>query len=102
MGEMSRRRKKQIAYNKKHGITPRSIEKAIPDLLGSIHERDYVTVPRAAEEPDLYLPSEDLRKTIGLLRKKMRQAADKMDFEQAAVYRDRITALERRIIEEGL
>ncbi|NLV39816.1 MAG: excinuclease ABC subunit UvrB [Candidatus Hydrogenedentes bacterium] len=102
MGEMARRRKKQIAYNKKHGITPRSIEKAIPDLLGSIHERDYVTVPRAAEEPDLYLPSEDLRKTIGLLRKKMRQAADKMDFEQAAVYRDRITALERRIIEEGL
>ncbi len=102
MGEMSRRRKKQIAYNRKHGITPRSIEKAIPDLLGSIHERDYVTVPRAAEEPDLYLPSEDLRKTIGLRRKKMRQAADKMDFEQAAVYRDRITALERRIIEEGL
>ena len=102
MGEMSRRRKKQIAYNKKHGITPRSIEKAIPDLLGSIHERDYVTVPRAAEEPDLYLPSEDLRKTIGLLRRKMKQAADKMDFEQAAVYRDRITALERRIIEEGL
>ena len=102
MGEMDRRRKRQIAYNKRHGITPRSIEKAIPDLLGSIHERDYVTVPRAAEEPDLYLPSEDTRKTIGLLRKKMRQAADKMDFEQAAVYRDRITALERRIIEEGL
>ncbi|MBW7866570.1 MAG: excinuclease ABC subunit UvrB [Candidatus Hydrogenedentes bacterium] len=102
IAEMDRRRKKQLAYNKKHKITARSIQKAIPDLLNSIHERDYVTVPRAAEDADLYLPSEDLRRTIARLRKKMKDAADKMDFEQAAVHRDRIIALEKRVIEEGL
>ncbi|HEX73018.1 MAG TPA: excinuclease ABC subunit UvrB, partial [Candidatus Hydrogenedentes bacterium] len=43
LDEMNRRRAKQLAYNKKRKITPRSIRKAIPDLLQSIHERDYVT-----------------------------------------------------------
>ena len=102
IGEMNRRRELQAAYNKKHRITPRSITKSISKVMSSIYERDYVTVPKAAEEPELYTPSFDIQKTIRELRKKMKQAADKMDFEQAAVYRDRITALERRIIEEGL
>lgn len=102
LDEMNRRRTKQMAYNKKHKITPRSIKKAIPDLLQSIHERDYVTVPIAAEDPDLYLPARDLAKTIRKLTKQMKEAADRMDFETAAVYRDRIRALDRRQIEEGL
>ena len=100
--EMNRRRAKQLAYNKKHKITPRSIRKAVPDLLQSIHERDYVTVPIAAEDPDLYLPARDLDKTIRKLTKQMKEAADRMDFESAAAYRDRIRALQRRQIEEGL
>ncbi len=102
LDEMNRRRAKQIAYNKKHKITPRSIRKAIPDLLQSIHERDYVTVPIAAEDPDLYLPARDLERTIRKLKKQMKEAADRMDFETAAACRDRIRALERRQIEEGL
>jgi len=100
--EMDRRRKKQVAYNKKHKITARSIQKAIPDLLKNINEQDYVTVPMAAEDPDLYVAAEDLGRTLAKLRKKMREAADRMDFETAAQYRDRILALERRVIEEGL
>lgn len=102
MDEMDRRRTIQHAYNKQHKITARSIQKSIPDLMGNIYDRDYLTVPLAAEEPDLYLPSENLQKTMNDLRKKMKQAADKMDFEKAADYRDRLLRLERRQIEEGL
>ena len=102
LDEMSRRRVKQLAYNKKHKITPRSIQKAIADVLNSIHERDYVTVAKAAEDQDLYVPTFNLAKTIRDLQKKMKEAAGKMEFEKAAEYRDRILALERRQIEEGL
>ena len=98
--EMNRRRKKQAEYNRKHKITPRSIIKAIPNLLASIYERDYVTVSMAAEDQDIYIPTLDLEKTISKLRKQMKDAANKMDFEKAAEYRDRIRALEKRQIEE--
>jgi excinuclease ABC subunit B len=100
INEMNRRRKKQVAYNKKHKITPRSIQKAIPDILANICERDYVTVSMAAEDQDIYIPTLDLEKTISKLRKQMKDAAAKMDFEKAAEFRDRIRALEKRQIEE--
>ncbi len=100
--EMDRRRKKQMAYNKKHGITPASIKKVVGDVLQSIHERDYVTVSLAAEAGEAYLTPKKLAEAIRTLKKKMKEAADKMDFEKAAEYRDRILALERRQIEEGL
>jgi len=102
IGEMNRRRALQEAYNKKHNITPRSIKKSISKVMASIYERDYVTVPKAAEEPELYTPTFDIQKTIRDLRKKMKQAADNMEFEKAAEYRDRLLALEKRQIEEGL
>jgi len=101
LAEMDRRRDKQVQYNKKHGITPRSIRKDIPNLLASIYERDYYTVPMAAEAEDAYVPAFDIPKTVGKLRKKMKDAAAKMDFERAAEYRDRIRALEQRQIEES-
>ncbi len=102
MDEMSRRREKQLQYNAEHGITPRSILKGLDDALNSIHERDYVTVAKVAEEQDEYLPTFNLGKTLRDLRKKMKAASDKMEFERAAEYRDRILALERRQIEEGV
>jgi len=102
IGEMTRRREKQVEYNKLHKITPASVKKAIPDLLGSVYERDYVTVPLAAEDRDLYVAGHDLKKTLADLRRKMKKAADEMNFEKAAEYRDRIHALEKRQIEEGL
>ena len=71
-------------------------------LLNTIYDRDYVTVPLAAEEQDLYVTKEDLAKTVRKLERKMKDAADHMDFEKAAEYRDRMLALERRQIEEGV
>ena len=102
ISETSRRREKQLIYNKKHNITPRSVEREIENLLASIHERDYVTVSIAAEEEEDYVATLDIDKTIKKLRKKMKGAADRMDFESAAEYRDRLLALERRQVEEGL
>jgi excinuclease ABC subunit B len=102
LDEMARRREKQLQYNKEHGITPRSIQKSIEDALSSIHERDYVTVAKVAEEQDEYLATFNIGKTLRDLRKKMKAASDKMEFERAAEYRDRILVLERRQIEEGL
>jgi excinuclease ABC subunit B len=102
LDEMARRRERQFVYNKKHGITPRTVQKAIADIMGSIHERDYVTVAKAAEEQDLYLPSFNLKRTIQELKRKMKDSADRMEFEKAVEYRDRLLALERRQIEEGL
>ncbi|MFP4192302.1 MAG: excinuclease ABC subunit UvrB [Candidatus Hydrogenedentota bacterium] len=100
--EMTRRREKQLAYNEAHGITPRTIQKSISTVLSSIYERDYVTVPKAAEESETYLPSGDIEKTIEDLRKRMKKAADQMDFEKAAEYRDRLRELERQQVETGL
>ena len=100
LAETTRRRERQLEYNKKHGITPRSVQKEIVNLLESIYERDYVTIPLAAEDEDLYIPKFELEKSIARLRKQMREAASKMEFEKAAQYRDRIRALEQRQIEE--
>ncbi len=100
--EMNRRREKQRAYNKEHGITPRTVQKAIADSINNIYERDYVTVPMAAEDAEQYMADGDFAKTIRKLRKEMKAAADKMDFEKAAQYRDRILALEQKQIQAGL
>lgn len=102
ISEMNRRRKKQIAYNKKHGITARTITKAVPDMLRSLCDRDYVTVAKAAEEPALYLSDQEFDKAIADLKRQMKEAADKMAFEEAVLYRDRLRDLERRKIELGL
>ena len=102
MDEMDRRREKQREHNIKNGITPESIRKAIPDLLNTLYQREQRDAPRAAEEPDLYVTTRDIEKTIKKLEKAMKEAASKMDFEKAAEFRDRMLALERRQIEEGL
>jgi len=102
MEEMERRRAKQIAHNEEHGITPKTIKSSVKNLLNTIVERDSVTIPLAAEETEVYGSPKRLQQAIGKLRKKMKEAADKMDFEAAADYRDRIRALEKRQIEEGL
>ncbi len=102
LDETGRRRKKQLAYNKKHGITARSIQKAIPDTVAILCERDYLDLSKAAEAPEIYVTDRDFNKSITQLRKEMKAAADKMDFEHAALCRDRIQELEMRRIEMGL
>ncbi len=97
--ETDRRRKIQEAYNRRNSITPETIKKAIPDILASIYESDYVTVPAVAEKAEEYLSVFDIPKRLARLKKEMREAAARLDFEQAAEIRDRIRSLENRELE---
>jgi excinuclease ABC subunit B len=99
--ETSRRRALQAAYNEAHGITPRTIRAAIRDIRASIYEQDYVTVPVAAEEEEPYLPPDELQRVVEGLRKEMREAAARLDFERAAELRDRVRRLEARDLALG-
>jgi excinuclease ABC subunit B len=92
--ETERRRKVQGAFNREHGITPTSIRKNIQDILGSVSERDYVEYYPAAESRAAYESPQDLRRRIKDLKKKMKEAARKLEFEEAAGLRDEIRKLE--------
>ncbi|MDP8222483.1 MAG: excinuclease ABC subunit UvrB [Candidatus Lernaella stagnicola] len=93
--ETDRRREKQRQYNEEHGITPASIIKSISDVLASVYEADYVTVPvDEADEGDVR--PEDLPVVIAQLKREMLDAAQNLDFERAATLRDRIDELEER------
>jgi excinuclease ABC subunit B len=96
MGETSRRRELQLAYNTAHGITPETIKKGIQDVLASIYERDYYTVPTRDDRAVEYIPREEIPALVAQLDKEMRAAAKRLEFEQAAALRDRIAELERR------
>jgi excinuclease ABC subunit B len=83
----------QEAYNAEHGITPASIVKNINDVLSSVYERDYVTVPKAADERDAFRSQAELDAFIVRLEKEMREAAANLEFERAASLRDRLKRL---------
>ncbi len=100
IGETERRRKKQIAYNEAHGITPKSIVKSIEATLVTAYEADYFKVPTNLELFDEYSP-EKLRETITQLEFDMRESAKKFEFEKAAELRDRIKYLRERQIALG-
>jgi excinuclease ABC subunit B len=94
IGETDRRRQIQEAYNAEHGITPASIVKSIDEVLTSIYERDYVTVP--AEEGELFRNHAELDAHIAVLQAQMKVAATNLEFEKAAALRDRIKQLRTR------
>ncbi|MBI4126685.1 MAG: UvrB/UvrC motif-containing protein, partial [Deltaproteobacteria bacterium] len=94
--ETERRRHKQIAYNKKHGITPETIKKGISDVLHSIYEMDYAA-PTIEREEEV-LPLEQLDREITQLRRKMQVHAKRLEFEEAAAIRDKIQRLEKRAV----
>ncbi len=94
LDECRRRREIQLAYNRAHGITPESVVKRIDDVLSSVYEMDYVTVPLAAEEEAPYGSPEEIERRIGELRRKMLEAAADLEFERAAEYRDEMRRLE--------
>ena len=98
--ETERRRGVQEIYNQDHGITPATIRSRIKDVLASVYEADYVTVPLAAEEQAPYL-TERPEAAIKRLKKEMQAAAKKQQFERAATLRDRIRALEAEILKYG-
>lgn len=92
--ETNRRRAKQIAWNEAHGITPQSVKKQIADILGSVAERDYVTVEIGPDAPRTLI-GKDLAAYIAELERKMREAAAELEFEEAARLRDEIRRLEQ-------
>jgi excinuclease ABC subunit B len=95
ISETDRRRQIQVAYNEEHGITPASIVKSIDEVMSSVYERDYVTVP-AGEEGDLFKTHGELEAHITELQNQMKSAAANLEFEKAAALRDRVKQLRSR------
>ena len=99
LDETNRRRKIQEGYNKKMNITPETVKSSIKDILSSIYEADYWTVPGIAEEKAEYGYDEGLLKK---LEAEMREAAKKLEFERAAMIRDKIKEIKQGMIEVGI
>lgn len=99
--ETDRRRARQLEYNREHGITPRSVRKNITNILDTVYEADYADTPMAAEAGGEYIDAAVLPKMIDELRKEMRAAAAKLDFERAAELRDRVIKLEAQFLVGG-
>jgi excinuclease ABC subunit B len=97
--ESERRRRIQMEYNELNGITPESIRKNITDILESVYEADYVPVPEVAEDAPAYHTPEEIRDRIEELTDKMLRAAEALEFEDAAHYRDEIQALKDKELE---
>ncbi|MGA9750379.1 MAG: excinuclease ABC subunit UvrB [Acidobacteriota bacterium] len=98
--ETSRRRGRQAAYNKEHGITPQSIVKNIETILSSVFEMDYYGVPGVAEDPGDYMDAGEAARRIAALEKEMFSAAEAMRYEDAAALRDQITGLRERLVRQ--
>jgi excinuclease ABC subunit B len=103
MAETERRRNKQVAYNKEHGITPKTIQKKIADIMdGAYGEgRKYDRrARRVAEADSAYadVTPENLGKAIADLEKQMFKHAEMLEFEEAARVRDEIGKLKERVL----
>jgi excinuclease ABC subunit B len=96
IGETDRRRTIQVAYNEEHGITPASIIKSIDEVMSSVYERDYVTIPTSPDEAGKFKTQAELDAHIAGLQQQMKAAAVNLEFEKAAGIRDRIKQLKSR------
>jgi len=92
--ETNRRRKIQDEYNNVHGITPQTVKKAVRNILASIYEADYFTVPTVSDFKEGYLSLKEIPAMIEKLKKEMKEAASRLEFERAAELRDKIHRLE--------
>ncbi len=96
IGETSRRREIQAAYNREHGITPTSIVKPVRDVLEATHAAPPDAEVEVASERHRTMSARELAATIEKARKEMREAARQLEFERAAELRDLIVELEAR------
>jgi len=98
--ETNRRRNIQERYNKKHSITPESIEKNITSVFGAMYKISDKPLDRVSEAVERYDSMDDLDDIIRNLKKEMKAAADELEFERAAEVRDQIAAIEKMIVFE--
>ncbi|MDD3143880.1 MAG: excinuclease ABC subunit UvrB [Candidatus Cloacimonetes bacterium] len=105
LNETNRRRAKQLSYNQEHGITPQSISKTIDQIMQSTAIAEgYASIDKdepKEEKPDKedfyqYLELDNRDKLLDLLKKEMKRAASRLDFERAAELRDKISELEKK------
>ena len=87
--ETNRRRTLQIAYNEKHGIVPKTIKKDIREILE----------PMETVKQDISNTAQDVRAQIAELEAMMINAAENLEFEKAAQYRDAIKRIEKEYLE---
>ena len=90
ISETNRRRKIQMEYNDKYGITPKTIQKSVRDSIKAVQTEDIEVEFKGNKD-------EDIKDTISRLTDKMLEHASKMEFEQAAELRDKIKELERLV-----
>jgi excinuclease ABC subunit B len=81
------------------GITPETIKSSIKDIVGSIYEADYWSVPIAAEEEAVYGVGDEALKRLDA---EMKDAAKNLEFERAAVIRDKIKEIKKKMLEIGV
>ena len=93
--ETNRRRSKQEAYNKEHGITPKTIQKSVRELI-SISKKVAKEEYRFEKDPES-MSKKELEKLIGEIQKKMQAAAAELNFEAAAELRDKMIELKKNL-----
>ena len=101
LSETNRRREIQQRYNEEHGITPRSIQKKVHDVIHATLSDNEVEDDRKAKhvkDPES-MTRKELEKSIQKLEKEMRRAAADLRFEEAAQYRDEIVELRKAVLE---
>jgi excinuclease ABC subunit B len=96
IGETDRRRARQLAYNERHGITPKGVIKRIKDLIDGVYSA--AASEQAREEVRIASMSEkQIAREIKVLEKKMLAHARNLEFEEAARARDRLSELKKKV-----
>jgi excinuclease ABC subunit B len=106
IAETDRRRERQRQYNKEHGITPKSIIKAVADIMDDAHtlspaERDQERKVAETAAKYQHMPPAELGRSIAGMEKQMIHHAEMLEFEEAAEMRDQIKRLKEQVLRYG-